>query len=348
MTPSLPPVSMASKMKKGVRLFFGPEDPSAEVTDDGPIRSCLDPGGELMALRRALVGLELTEAEDGFVDSLPGLRAWGVEALTLTHVARDSPLPRIHQVDPTAGVAGRLARANAWLSPFFQVQLCIRSGPVGACLAEEARHRHADLLVLGVAQRGRLQEAVVGSTVLDVLHRSEKPVMLFPHAVLRGRRGRPLISPDSTWILHPTDFSRASGRATAVARALALEKGFPITLLHVLEPWDPSPEEEARQGLARVASELNAAGVARVETVLERGTSWERILAVSAESENTLVVMGTRGRGRIPGAILGSQSREVARRIALPLLLVPTARPSGGRDSVASAPGPTYSEPPSL
>jgi len=277
----------------------------------------------LTTLGKALVGLDLSVEETGFVAALPGLRAWGVEALILTHVSRESPVPLLHQVDQTEGVSGKLAQANAWLSPFFRVELCLTSGSAGACLAEEARERGADVIVLGVGARGRLQEAIVGSTVLDVVHRSHLPVLLFPHTALRGRRGRPLVSPDATWILHPTDFSQASQRALAVARGLALEKGLPITVLHILDPRDPTPEEEARERLAKLAAGLSEDGVEGVETVLERGTAWERVLAVSAESDDTLVVMGTRGRGRLPGAVLGSQSREVARRIALPLLLVP-------------------------
>ena len=277
----------------------------------------------MTTLGKALVGLDLSVEETGFVAALPGLRAWGVEALILTHVSRESPVPLLHQVDQTEGVSGKLAQANAWLSPFFRVELCLTSGSAGACLAEEARERGADVIVLGVGARGRLQEAIVGSTVLDVVHRSHLPVLLFPHTALRGRRGRPLVSPDATWILHPTDFSHASQRALEVARGLALEKGLPITVLHILDPRDPTPEEEARERLAKLAAGLSEDGVEGVETVLERGTAWERVLAVSAESDDTLVVMGTRGRGRLPGAVLGSQSREVARRIALPLLLVP-------------------------
>lgn len=269
------------------------------------------------------MGLDLAEEEGGFAAALPGLRAWGVESLILAHVSRESPVPRLHQVDQTEGVSSKLAQANAWLSPFFHIELCLRSGSAGACLADEAQERSADLIVLGVGARGRLQEALVGSTVLDVVRRSDIPVLLFPHAALRSRRGRPLVSPHDTWILHPTDFSDASRRALDFARELALDKNLPITVLHVLNPRDPDPEEEVRERLAELAARLAADGVNRVETVLERGTAWERVLAVSTESDNTLVVMGTRGRGLLPGAILGSQSREVARRIAFPLLLVP-------------------------
>lgn len=277
----------------------------------------------MSTLPKALVGLDLSVEEGGLVAALPGLRAWGVETLILAHVSRESPVPLLHQVDQTQGVSGKLAQANAWLSPFFHIELCLRSGSPGACLAEVARERGVDVIVLGVGARGRLQEAIVGSTVLDVLHRSNLPVLLFPHAALRGRRGRPIVSPDATWILHPTDFSSASARALELVQGLALEKRLPVTVLHILDPRDPTPEEEARERLAKLAAALTEGGVNGVETVLERGTGWERILAVSAESDDTLVIMGTRGRGRLPGAILGSQSREVARRIALPLLLVP-------------------------
>lgn len=309
--PSLHPVTAACRMMR-----------SRVVPRTRPV-TFISENRDLSTLRKAIVGLDLATKDGGLVAALPGLRAWGVETVILTHVSRESPVPLLHQVDQTEGVSGKLAQANAWLSPFFGVELCLRSGSAGACLAEEAGDRGANLIVLGVGARGRLQEAIVGSTVLEVVRRSDLPVLLFPHAALRGRRGRPLVSPHDTWILHPTDFSHASQRALDLARELALEKNLPITVLHVLDARDPTPEEEVRDRLGRLADELTSAGVTGVETVLERGTAWERVLAVSAESDHTLVVMGTRGRGLLPGAILGSQSREVARRIAFPLLLVP-------------------------
>jgi hypothetical protein len=60
-------------------------------------------------VRRLLVGLDLSEETDGLVDSLPALRAWGVEELILTHVASGSPVPILHRKDPTLGVGEKLA-----------------------------------------------------------------------------------------------------------------------------------------------------------------------------------------------------------------------------------------------
>jgi nucleotide-binding universal stress UspA family protein len=55
--------------------------------------------------------------------------------------------------------------------------------------------------------------------------------------------------------------------------------------------------------------------------VLE-GPPAEAILAMAATSEVDLIVMGTRGLGRLAGLLLGSQSQKVAAYAKCPVLLV--------------------------
>jgi len=274
-------------------------------------------------VRRLLVGLDLSEETDGLVDSLPALRAWGVEELILTHVASGSPVPILHRKDPTLGVAEKLSEAQASLEPHFRIHLCIAEGNPGGCLAEEARLRSADGIVLGVKERSPLTDVFVSPTVLEVARHWSRPILLFPHASVESRRTRPILSPRSAHILLPIQLAGDESRPTEFVQDLATEQSLPVFLLHVMEDGNHETESEVARKLEVLAGELREAGVAEVETLVDHGEPWERILARAGERSHTLVVMGTHARGSVPALILGSQSREVARRSRLPLLLVP-------------------------
>ncbi|MGH3020664.1 MAG: universal stress protein [Gaiellaceae bacterium] len=70
-----------------------------------------------------------------------------------------------------------------------------------------------------------------------------------------------------------------------------------------------------RRRLGRVAAEV---GSPDAEHRVEFGAAAGRILAVSETEGASLVVLGTRGRGRMKAAMLGSVSREVAAPRSLP------------------------------
>jgi nucleotide-binding universal stress UspA family protein len=273
--------------------------------------------------RRLLVGLDLSEESDGLVDSLPALRAWGVEELILTHVASASPVPILHRKDPTRGGGEKLSAARAWLEPYFRISLCIAQGNPGSCLAEEALIRSADGIVLGVRDRSLLAEALVGPTVLEVARHWSRPILLFPHGSIESRRTRPILSPGSARVLLPLQLVGDESRPTGFVRDLAAERSLPVSLLHVLPEDSHGAESEVARRLEALARELREAGVPEVETFVDHGEPSERILSRAGELSHTLVVMGTHARGPVPALLLGSRSREVARRSHLPLLLVP-------------------------
>ncbi|OGL20089.1 MAG: hypothetical protein A3G97_10905 [Candidatus Rokubacteria bacterium RIFCSPLOWO2_12_FULL_69_21] len=139
-------------------------------------------------------------------------------------------------------------------------------------------------------------------------------------------------------ILHPTDFSRASGAAFLKAVALAKESRAELLLVHVLLPTTPfigdgyiSPktyeelEASARRGaqreLAKVVARAQKAK-ARVKAVLLEGVPYDRIARVARSKRADLIVMGTHGRSGLSKFFLGSVAERVIALAPCPVLTV--------------------------
>ncbi len=139
-------------------------------------------------------------------------------------------------------------------------------------------------------------------------------------------------------ILHPTDFSRASGAAFLRAVALAKVKRAELLLVHVLLPPTPfigdgyvSPktyeelETAARRGAQRQLAKLAARAkkaTAKVKAVLLEGTPYSQIARAARAKRADLIVMGTHGRTGLEKFFLGSVAERVIASASCPVLTV--------------------------
>jgi universal stress protein A len=145
-----------------------------------------------------------------------------------------------------------------------------------------------------------------------------------------------------TEILFPTDFSPACEAAGRIARAMALEAGARLHVLHVVSPvTDPSVFREqvtrASQGLAE--------GL-RIETAVRTGLAGRAIVQYAREKGVGLIVLGTHGRTGWSHAILGSVAETVVRLAPCPVLTVPAGPPApAGAAEPAAAAAPTPARP---
>jgi nucleotide-binding universal stress UspA family protein len=145
------------------------------------------------------------------------------------------------------------------------------------------------------------------------------------------------------------DGSRQSCRAAVTALSLADRVGADLVLVHVLPPRPsmtlasvpvgahPVTAAQMRQ-LDRLDAEGAFAAVepqipsARAERRIERGDAVERLSAIASELRASLLVVGSRGRGPLSGAVLGSVSAELARRGPCPVVIVPPGATLGLAD----------------
>jgi nucleotide-binding universal stress UspA family protein len=139
-------------------------------------------------------------------------------------------------------------------------------------------------------------------------------------------------------ILHPTDFSRASGAAFARALAEAKAGKALLTIVHALAPVIPmageayvSPKvytemEEAGRAWAqrqmnRLLARARAAGV-RARGMLVEGVAHEAIVRAARRQRADLVVIGTHGRTGVARFFLGSVAARVTATAPCPVLTV--------------------------
>jgi nucleotide-binding universal stress UspA family protein len=127
---------------------------------------------------------------------------------------------------------------------------------------------------------------------------------------------------------------------------LARESGGRLTLLNVVRPatgdgaayvcaldrLDTLHHVEADQMLARARRGLPPSVEANL--MVREGLPADEILAAAAACEADLIVMGTRGRGRLAQFLLGGTAEAVIRRAACPVTVV--GRPAAWAEVVDS------------
>lgn len=139
-------------------------------------------------------------------------------------------------------------------------------------------------------------------------------------------------------ILHPSDFSRASGAAFARALVMAKADRAQLLLVHVLAPPIPTAGEgyispkvyedlEAssraygQKRLSALQAKARKSGVKAVTLLLD-GVAHERIARAARSKKADLIIIGTHGRTGLAKFFLGSVASRVVAAAPCPVLTV--------------------------
>ena len=139
-------------------------------------------------------------------------------------------------------------------------------------------------------------------------------------------------------ILHPSDFSRASGAAFARAVGMAKADRAELLLVHVLAPpiavandayisprvyedLEASARAYGRKRLASLQARARKAGVKAVVLLLD-GVAHDQIARAAKSKKADLIVIGTHGRTGLAKFFLGSVASRVLAAAPCPVMTV--------------------------
>jgi nucleotide-binding universal stress UspA family protein len=149
--------------------------------------------------------------------------------------------------------------------------------------------------------------------------------------------GNPIMSIFPTKILLATDGSEEAQLAATTAADLAQKTNSELHLITVgpdlpLYELTEHPADfedvlrknrrEAKEMLEQQAKRIEESGVSVKETHLREGPAAEEIVEVAEEIGAGLIVMGSRGHGRLRRALMGSVSDAVVRHAHCPVTIV--------------------------
>lgn len=229
--------------------------------------------------------------------------------VVLVHAAADPPTfpygdhwARAVQRRRATQQANRLLDRVVAALPQADVQTRVVLGEAQAALVSVCKDEDAALLVVGSSERGLLAAALTGSAAAALSAASSRPVMVVPPGsatpVLKdgGKPGS---------IVCGVDGSPESMHALEVARGWAEQLRLELVPVFA-DPAGPWPDAPA-------------------SVVVERGDPSYALSQRVVRHNGQLIVMGSRGRGPVAGALLGSASGALASSAAVPVLIVPPA-----------------------
>lgn len=188
-------------------------------------------------------------------------------------------------------------------------------------IAKSADERAAHLIILGRSQRRGVERLLVGETTTNVVRCSTIPVLL-----VDGDTQKP------STVVAAVDFRVASARAAAVGLELLGRSGT-LYLVHVEEPVEVFPDgtlapesenpSEVTELFHRLLAMLKVPPDVVVETIVLSGAPVPALIEFSERVGADLLAVGSRRLTAMARVIMGSVSVGLARKLELPLVIVP-------------------------
>jgi nucleotide-binding universal stress UspA family protein len=183
-----------------------------------------------------------------------------------------------------------------------------------AVLREVARRLAAELVVVGSHGRSPITGVLPpGSTSTSLARDAPVPVVLAPAGAPEDEARLP-----GGALACGIDGSDLSVAAARTAARLAARLGVPLVLVTV----DSGSGEPARDEAGVAAAVAEVAPDVEVRGERSTGAVAEELVTAAARHDAGLIVVGSRGRGPLTSALLGSVTAELLRRSDRPVLVV--------------------------
>ena len=198
-----------------------------------------------------------------------------------------------------------------------------------------AQEHGCDLVVVECRYDTIAGEILAGGIAASIVHHLTLPTLVVRMDASDTKGGKCVPGKPCVFIGHaffPTDFSENADRAFTYLEELAKHGLKRVTLVHVQDKVRIEPHLRERldefnaidsDRLQALEDRLRNKGVAGVESRISYGNPTVEILNAVRDSDPSMVVMGSQGRGFVKDLFLGSVSHNMVRRSHVPLLLIP-------------------------
>ncbi|HLU67187.1 MAG TPA: universal stress protein [Kofleriaceae bacterium] len=205
-----------------------------------------------------------------------------------------------------------------------RVEIRVERGEPAEVIQRIAREERCSLIVTGVARNERFGRIVIGNTVEGVIRGLEVPLLVVADRARAAYR----------WITVAVDFDDASRDALVATAAMFPDAS--VTAFHAHDApgsFAAVDLERHREAFTTVAEEDMAAFLekvplpeewrARLVTEVQFGDPAAKLVEWTETRHVELVVVGTRGRGRLGELLLGSVAKRVLAALRCDVLVVP-------------------------
>ena len=210
------------------------------------------------------------------------------------------------------------------LPPAARQRLEIATGPAPFILADVARKRKAELVVLGGKQHGALARGLGRSTAHYLVRRLNVPLLVVGHSAASIAK-----------VLTAVDLSTASKPTVQAAERLASLFSARLRLLHVVEPlrftylapdqWNEAAyQQRSREIFDRFAASFKH--VAKEDRVVRDGIAAETIAEEARGWHAEVIVVGSHGKGWVDRVLVGSTTERLVTELPTSILVVPVAK----------------------
>lgn len=287
---------------------------------------------------KILIATDASEASDHLISCLADLRKVGAQHVVLAHVCNVETVGAVSEATQRLHERKLQEQSRVLVEMGFTTEIKLPWGVPFVEIDNLATQTDASLIAVASHGRSLVAQALLGSTAHAIVEHVRRPVLIVRLALSHDEKGKTVCATACrelfNSVLFPTDFSNTAERAFQYLEHIVRETKPSVTLLHVQEKaritrhhqWEQRLEEFNRIDmgrLERLRERLLALGVPGVGIDLPFGHTAQEIVQRAGGSGHTLALMGTHGRGYVSELFLGSAAFNVARRVSIPLLLVP-------------------------
>jgi universal stress protein E len=280
---------------------------------------------------KILCATDLLPKSESAIDRAGILAAQLGADLSLLHVVPPTELQEMAEQDLERAKVQLEARVAPPLWRFGPPpHVLVRQGNPALELIETVREAKPDLIVLGRHRPQPLRDFLSGTIAARLLSERKCPVLIVDSLALDAYRK----------VVLAVDRTQASAEAVRIAEATVLNNGMSAAIVHAYPPaYDgmligagvtgaviPGDSQDSSPAATVVLRALLMGvtdDVSRYGLIIEHATPAAAIRKVVRRLNPDLLVLGTRGRGRLRRALLGSVANRIVARVHCDVLVVP-------------------------